>query len=77
MKKLSRALEPDLWLEMMLDLATIYGSLWSLLHLGHFILPGGWLTAWLWTVRLLEEDSSLYCVSAWNDQVSKGFSHLH
>ena len=62
MKKLSRALEPDLWLEMMLDLATIYGSLWSVHHLGYFILPGGWLTAWMWTVRLLEEDAHLMYV---------------
>ena len=25
------------------------------------------------TVRLLEEDPSIYCISAWNDQVVKSF----
>lgn len=57
MRKLSRALEPDLWLEMMLDLLTIYCSLWLLQLLGHLIIPGGWLTVWLWTVGQLEEEA--------------------
>ena len=28
------------------------------------------------TVRLLEEDPSIYCISAWNDQVSQSISIL-
>ena len=27
------------------------------------------------TVRLLEEDPSIYCISAWNDQVYLNFIH--
>ena len=57
MKKLSRVLEPDLLLEMLLDLVTIYGSLWLLQYLGYIILPGGWMTAWLMVVSLVEEDA--------------------
>ena len=62
MKKLSRVLEADLVLEMMLDLATIYCSLWSLQQLGYLILPGGWMSAWLLAVRLVEEDAHLMYV---------------
>ena len=57
MKKLSRVLEPDLLLEMMLDLITIYCSLWLLQCLGYILLPGGWMTAWLMVVRLVGEDA--------------------
>ena len=29
------------------------------------------------TVRLLEEDPSIYCISAWNDQVVRDLTSIH
>ena len=29
------------------------------------------------TVRLLEEDPSIYCISAWNDQVVEDINFIH
>ena len=29
------------------------------------------------TVRLLEEDPSIYCISAWNDQVVRDLTFIH
>ena len=62
MKKLSRVLEPDLLMEMCLDLVTIYSSLVAVQALGYIIFTDGWMTAWLWVVRLVDEDAHMMYV---------------
>lgn len=57
MKKLVRLCDLDLMVEMSLDLITIYCSLLALQSLGYVFFAEGWMTAWLWVVRLAEEDA--------------------
>ena len=64
MKRLSVLLcELDLLAEMGLDFLTIYCSLLAAQYIGYIFFPvHGWMTAWLWAVRLVEEDAHMMYV---------------